>query len=59
MCKSHWRAYTNALRKAALARKAAEAVEAEPTPEPVAPEAPTSRRGRRTKVAAEPEAEAA
>src|SRR6188472_860085 len=25
MCKTHWNAYTNALRKAALARKAAEA----------------------------------
>jgi hypothetical protein len=25
MCKPHWRQYTNALRKAALARKAAEA----------------------------------
>jgi hypothetical protein len=30
MCKTHWNAYTNALRKAALARKAAEAAEACP-----------------------------
>ena len=38
MCKRHWRAYTNALRKAAVARMAAEADAAptEPTPEPVA-----------------------
>ena len=35
MCKLHWNAYTNALRKAALARKAAEA-EAPAEPEPVA-----------------------
>jgi hypothetical protein len=34
MCKPHWRAYTNALRKAAVARKAAEPTEpAEPEPE--------------------------
>ena len=41
MCKTHWNAYTNALRKASLARKAAEAeaVEAEPiaSPEPAKP----------------------
>lgn len=33
MCKPHWRQYTNALRKAALARKAADA-EAAPAAEP-------------------------
>ncbi len=50
MCKPHWRAYTNALRKAALARKA-ETPEPEPevvgpdeTPEP---EAPAPRKTRR------------
>jgi len=32
MCKPHWNAYTNALRKAALARKAAEGEPAEPEP---------------------------
>jgi hypothetical protein len=62
MCKPHWRAYTNALRKAALARKAAEA-EATPQaePEPVTePEAPAPRRTRRAKAPVEPEvAEAA
>ena len=50
MCKPHWNAYTNALRKAALARKAAEetaAVEPEPVvPEPVRP--------KRVRKAAEP-----
>jgi hypothetical protein len=38
MCKPHWRQYTNALRKAAVERKAAEAdvaPEAEPAPKPV------------------------
>ena len=35
MCKPHWRQYTNALRKAALARKAAEA-ETAPAAEPEA-----------------------
>ena len=34
MCKPHWRQYTNALRKAAVARKAAEA-EVAPAPPPV------------------------
>jgi hypothetical protein len=57
-----YRAYTNALRKAALARKAAEA-EAAPQaePEPVAEaEPPAPRRSRRAKVQVEPEvAEAA
>lgn len=37
MCKPHWNQYTNALRKAAVARKAAEAVPAEPAPEPTRP----------------------
>lgn len=32
MCKTHWNAYTNALRKASIARKAAEAAPAEPEP---------------------------
>lgn len=48
MCKTHWNAYTNALRKAALARKTAEVAtepEAVATPEPTKP-----KRGR--KVAA-------
>ena len=37
MCKPHWNQYTNALRKAALARKAAEGEATEPGPlaEPV------------------------
>ena len=34
MCKPHWNQYTNALRKAALARKAAEAAPAQPEPAP-------------------------
>jgi len=55
MCKPHWNQYTSALRKAALARKAAEggaATEAAPTesepvetPEPIRPQA---KRGRKT-----------
>jgi hypothetical protein len=32
MCKPHWNAYTTALRKAAIARKAAEAAPADPEP---------------------------
>lgn len=32
MCKPHWNQYTNALRKAALVRKAAEGEAAEPEP---------------------------
>ena len=48
MCKPHWNAYTSALRKAALARKA-EAAPAEP--EPVAEPAPTkAKRGRKVAV---------
>lgn len=35
MCKVHWNLYTNALRKAPIARKAAEAETAEPEPVPV------------------------
>lgn len=46
MCKPHWRAYTNALRKAALARKAAEA-EAAPK---VEPEPAKATRARKPKV---------
>lgn len=52
MCKPHWNAYTNALRKAALARKAAEARPAEP--EPVAE--PIKKRSKRTPKAVTPEA---
>ena len=50
MCKTHWNAYTNALRKAALARKAAEAAPAEP--EAIAAPEPT--RAKRGRKAAEP-----
>ena len=52
MCKTHWNQYTNALRKAALARKAAEAMPAEP--EPVAE--PIKKRTKRTPKAVTPEA---
>ena len=52
MCKAHWNAYTNALRKASLARKAAEA-EAEPV---AAPEPANAKRGRKAIVAAEGDA---
>jgi len=52
MCKPHWNQYTNALRKAALARKASEG-EA-PEPEPVAE--PTRKRPKRTPKAVTPEA---
>ena len=46
MCKPHWNQYTTALRKAALARKAADAAPAEP--EPVAtPEPGPAKRGRK------------
>ena len=47
MCKPHWNAYTNGLRKAALARKAAETTPLEP--EPVAATEP-ARAKRRSKV---------
>ena len=46
MCKVHWNAYTNALRKASIARKAAQAEAAEP--EPVA--APKRTRAKRRDV---------
>jgi len=52
MCRPHWRAYTNALRKAAVARKTAEAAPA------AEPETPAPRRSRRAKATAEPEPEA-
>jgi hypothetical protein len=53
MCKPHWNAYTTALRKAALARKAAEAEPAEP--EPVAAHGPV--RAKRGRKALEPTAD--
>lgn len=68
MCKTHWRQYTNALRKAAVSRRAAKApTEAVTEAEPIAetevaeaePEAPAPRKGRRVKVEAEPEEVAA
>ena len=52
MCKSHWSQYTSALRKAALARKAAEGEAAEP--EPVAES--IKKRTKRTPKAVTPEA---
>ena len=52
MCKPHWNQYTNALRKAALARKAAEGEAAEP--ETVAE--PIKKRTKRTPKAVTPEA---
>jgi len=52
MCKPHWNQYTNALRKAALARKAAEGEAAEP--EPVAE--PIKKRTKRAPKAVTPEA---
>jgi hypothetical protein len=66
MCTPHWREYTNALRKAAVARKpeTAEAPELEPevieTPDeaPVS-EAPAPRKTRRAKAESEEEADAA
>ena len=73
MCHTHWRQYTNGLRRDALARKAAEP--SEPEVAPTAPahehtlaaslvgegepiEAPAPRRTRRGKAQAEPEAAA-
>lgn len=54
MCKTHWNQYTNALRKAALARKAAEAPG---EPEPVAEAEPAKpKRGRKAVVATEVDA---
>ncbi len=63
MCKPHWRQYTNALRKAVVERKAAEAAP-EPEAEPVVaevpePGAPAPRRSRRDKGEVGPEAERA
>jgi hypothetical protein len=56
MCRGHWTAYTRALRKASVARKAAEA-DAVTGPEPaVQPEPAARRRSRRGKAAPEPEA---
>ena len=52
MCKPHWSQYTSALRKAALARKAAEGEV--PEQEPVA--APIKQRAKRTPKALTPEA---
>jgi hypothetical protein len=49
MCRPHWTAYTRALRKASLAKKAADAVEAEPAAEPSAAPA-TPRRSRRARA---------
>jgi hypothetical protein len=50
MCKTHWNQYTNALRKASLARKAAEAPAG---PEPVAEAEPAKpKRGRKAVDAA-------
>jgi hypothetical protein len=68
MCKPHWRQYTNALRKAAVARRS-EAADA-PTPEPEAEvietpheapeaEAPAPRKTRRSMAESEAEADGA
>lgn len=46
MCKPHWNQYTSALRKAALARKAAEGEPAEPPPVATPKRAP-AKRGRK------------
>ncbi len=57
MCKTHWNEYTTALRKAALARKAAEAAPlTAPESEP-AVVAPKGSRGRKAKGAEEAEPE--
>lgn len=52
MCKPHWNEYTNALRKAAVARKAAEAGEVAPETAETAPaaEPKTTPRVRRAKA---------
>ena len=61
MCKPHWNQYTSALRKAALARKAAEggaATEVAPTePDLVAVAAPKAVGGPKTKKARAPKPE--
>jgi hypothetical protein len=54
MCKPHWNAYTSALRKAALARKAAE--DETPAKAASAEPKPTSKRPKRTPKAIAPEA---
>jgi len=60
MCKPHWNQYTTALRKAAVARKAAEdgaGTEAVPAePEPVEAPEPIRTRGKRGRKAVVPEA---
>ena len=60
MCKSHWNQYTSALRKAALARKAAgggAVTEVAPTePEPVEAPEPIRLRGKRASKAIVPAA---
>ena len=65
MCKPHWRVYTNALRKAAVARQAEETTSV-PEPEVVeganaVPErdTPAPRKTRRTKAESEDEVTAA
>ena len=57
MCKTHWNAYTNALRKASIARKAAEAEAAEA--EAAEPEPVPAKAKRRGKAAGEAEGDAA
>mgnify|MGYP001501783454 CR=1 FL=1 len=57
MCKPHWNQYTNGLRKAALARKAAEGGAATETEsEPVAAPEPIRTRAPRGRKAVVPEA---
>lgn len=58
MCKPHWNAYTSALRKAALARKASAAEDqileaTAPKPRSAANDKPTARRRRRGQEVAE------
>ncbi len=57
MCKTHWNQYTTALRKAALARKAAEATEAAAAESEPTVATPKGSRGRRAKGAGAPEPE--
>ena len=57
MCKTHWNAYTNALRKASIAMKAAEAEAAEA--EAAEPEPVPAKAKRRGKAAGEAEGDAA
>ncbi|HLX35885.1 MAG TPA: hypothetical protein VKR30_11675 [Candidatus Limnocylindrales bacterium] len=51
MCKPHWNQYTSALRKAALARKAADGASGESEPV-TAPEPVRAKRGRKVAVPA-------